>query len=88
MYGTERACHVAEAYSAAVDWVERVVREEGLAARVGFERVEGYLLGHEGSRGVARALEQELAACNRLGACAGSARSCLLLSALGWAGLS
>ncbi|HWU89620.1 MAG TPA: FAD-dependent oxidoreductase, partial [Kofleriaceae bacterium] len=62
-FGARSARLVAESHAAAIDWIERTIRE--LAIDCDFERVDGYLFAPPGTRQVRRAqraLDRELAA--------------------------
>ncbi|GJP53267.1 hypothetical protein CLOM_g12439 [Closterium sp. NIES-68] len=65
LFGRRRAALVGRSHVAAIDWVERVVRERGIECE--FERVDGYLFPHDSSDEANRKMLQELAACQRIG---------------------
>ena len=67
-FGARGARLVAESHAAAIDWIERTIRE--LSIDCDFERVDGYLFPPPGTRQVRRAqraLERELAAASDAG---------------------
>jgi glycine/D-amino acid oxidase-like deaminating enzyme/nitrite reductase/ring-hydroxylating ferredoxin subunit len=63
MHGAEGARLTARSHTAAIDEIERIVREESIACD--FERLDGYLFAPPGSP--TDELERELAACHRAG---------------------
>ena len=63
LHGTRGARLAAASHTAAIDCIERIVRNERIACD--FERVNGYLL--PGGEGAAELLERELAAARRAG---------------------
>ncbi|CAI5463925.1 unnamed protein product [Closterium sp. Yama58-4] len=65
LFGRRRAALVGRSHVAAIDWVERVVREHGIECE--FERVDGYLFPHDNSDEANRKMLEELAACGRIG---------------------
>ncbi|CAI5508327.1 unnamed protein product [Closterium sp. Naga37s-1] len=65
LFGRRRAALVGRSHVAAIDWVERVVREHGIECE--FERVDGYLFPHDNSDEANRNMLEELAACERIG---------------------
>ncbi|CAI5469418.1 unnamed protein product [Closterium sp. Yama58-4] len=80
LFGRRRAALVGRSHVAAIDWVERVVREHGIECE--FERVDGYLFPHDNSDEANRKMLEvggqgawlhavdgwvELAACERIG---------------------
>lgn len=64
-FGAEGARMVAESHATAIDYIEAMVRELGIACD--FQRVDGYLFAPAGERDDRHFLERELAAAQRAG---------------------
>ncbi|KXZ47373.1 hypothetical protein GPECTOR_36g94 [Gonium pectorale] len=64
-YGKDGARSVAESHVAAIDFIERVVQEEGIDCD--FTRLDGYLFPHDDKHSTLKMLDDELAACHRAG---------------------
>ncbi|PNH06546.1 putative Rieske 2Fe-2S iron-sulfur protein yhfW [Tetrabaena socialis] len=64
-YGRDGSRQVAQSHVAAIDFIERVVQEEGIDCD--FTRLPGYLFPHDGEKSTVQMLDDELAACQRAG---------------------
>ncbi|KAG0612532.1 hypothetical protein M758_6G034900 [Ceratodon purpureus] len=65
IHGIERARQVADSYMKCIDWVEQVVKDEGIDCH--FARVDGHLFPHEEADEAYEKLKKEFEACKRLG---------------------